>query len=593
MSQMPQLDNLDLDSTTKQNLELWLSPHTDTETKRAVQELIQYRPQEIVDAFYTTLSFGTGGLRGIMGVGSNRMNRYTVGAATQGLANYLNSIAQKGKTPSVFINYDSRLNSRLFAEEAARVFAANGVHVYIFKDIRPVALVSFACRYKKCDAAIMITASHNPPEYNGYKVYWNDGAQILPPHDQNIIKEVNKINDLSLIKSTLLTNPLIEWVGDEVDAAYLETIGKLQLYPQENKEHGKELKIVYTSLHGTGIKIIPRALAEWGFETVHPVEKQCIPDGTFPTVVSPNPEEPEALKMGTDVLLETGSDLLLATDPDADRVGVVVLHKGATIPLTGNQIACICLEHICQALTNQKRLPAKPAVIKTIVTTELFAAIANAYHITCFDVLTGFKYIAEKIHQWEQNPKSYQFIFGGEESYGYLLGTHARDKDAVVSCTLIAETALHVKLQNKTLVDMLNDIYKKYGIWREKLISVNFEESKAGKEQMKKTMQSLRESPLKTLLGTTITAIDDYLSQTTTIIESGKSKQILLPKSNVLTYHFADGTQIVIRPSGTEPKIKLYCSTHAQKFYSLEEGIEHCDVLADEYLRTFKIMCEK
>lgn len=578
--------NISLDETTKQNVERWLTENYDEDTKNQIRELLKNNPQEVIDSFYTNLSFGTGGLRGIMGVGSNRMNPYTVRAATQGLANYLNK--QLKKEISVLIGYDSRINSRLFAEETAKVLAANGIHAYLFEDLRPVPLISFGCRLKKCDAAVMITASHNPPQYNGYKVYWNDGGQVLPPHDQGMITEVNQITDTTQVKTTLLTHPLITTVGSEIDEAYIKAISTLQLYPEKNQEFGKTLTITYSSLHGTGITMVPKLLASWGFTQLHLVEKQKIPDGHFPTTPYPNPEEHAALKLGVEVMLETNSDLLLATDPDADRVGVVVNHHRNAIFLNGNQVACLCLEHICQGMKEQNKLPKKPAFVKTIVTTELFKAIAEGFGIPCFDVLTGFKYIAEKIHQWEQSPDGYQFIFGGEESYGYLLGTNSRDKDAVVSCALICEVALQAKLEKKTLVDKLNELYKKYGVYREKLFSLDLEESKAGKEQTKRIMQELRSSPPKTLLGTTILSIDDYQTSISTTLSNGKTTPLTLPKSNVLVFHLADDTKLVIRPSGTEPKIKLYCLTQNHHFYTLDEGIEHCDVLADEYLKTLK-----
>ena len=580
-------ESISLDDTTKKNVERWLTENYDEDTKNQIRELLEEHPQEVLDAFYTNLSFGTGGLRGIMGVGSNRMNVYTVRAATQGLANYLNK-QHPGKESSVLVGYDSRLNSKLFAEETAKVLAANGIRVHLFQELRPVPLVSFGCRLKKCDAAVMITASHNPPQYNGYKVYWNDGAQVLPPHDQGIINEVNKITDTAQVKTTLLTHQLISMLGSEVDEAYLKAALNLQLYPEQNKQFGNTLHVTYSNLHGTGITLVPKILASWGFTQVHIVEKQKEPDGNFPTTPHPNPEEHAALKLGVEVMLETHSDILLATDPDADRVGVVVNLKGGPIFFTGNQIACICLEHILEALKAQNKMPRRAAVIKTIVTSDLFKAISDAYGVACFDVLTGFKYIAEKIHQWEQDPNGYQYLFGGEESYGYLLGTNSRDKDAVISCALICEVALQAKQQDKTLVDKLNDLYNKYGVYRDKLISLNLEDSKAGKERMKSIMQQIRSTPLQSILGTPVVKIDDYQNSTSVTLSSGKTETLTLPKSNVLVYYLADGTKLVIRPSGTEPKIKLYCSTHKLKAYTLEETIEHCDVLADEYLKTIK-----
>lgn len=593
---MPSLSSdVDLELTTKLNLDLWLSGHYDEATKNAIRELLRKDPKELTDAFYTTLKFGTGGLRGIVGVGSNRMNVYTVRAATQGLATYLKKHFQGKIKPSVFIGYDSRLHSKLFAEEAAKVLAANDIGVYLLRELRPVPLVSFGCRWKKCQAAIMITASHNPPNYNGYKVYWENGAQVLPPHDQEIMNATAAIQDASQVKTALLTSPQITLLGPEVDAAYLKAIHSLQFYPEENKQKGAQLKVVYSNLHGTGITLVPAALTDWGFTRVHYVEKQKEPDGNFPTVTSANPEDASSLKQGIEALLETRSDLLLATDPDADRVGVTVNHKGAMISLTGNQIACLCLEHICEALTKQKKMPAHATFVTTIVSTDLFKVICEAYQVACFTVLTGFKYIGQLIEKWEQNPAEHHFIFAAEESYGYLLGTHTRDKDAITACALICEMALQAKLQGKTLVDKLNDLYKKYGVYREKLLSVKFDESKNGQEQMKAAMQRLRMHPPAKLLGTDILTLEDYKISTRIHLQADKTKResLTLPQSDVLCFHLKDGTKLVVRPSGTEPKIKLYCCVTNKGIYGIEEGIEHCDVLADEYLKAMNLLLKE
>lgn len=581
-------DRVSMDATTKRNVEQWLHGQYDEETKIAIRELLNSNSKEIIDAFYKNLTFGTGGLRGIMGVGSNRMNIYTVRAATQGLANYLNRCYPSGSN-SVMIGYDSRINSRKFAEESAQVLAANGIQVYLLNELRPVPLISFGCRYKHCQAAIIITASHNPPQYNGYKVYWNDGGQVLPPHDQGIIDEVNKITDNRMIKTTSLNDPLIVKMGKEVDDAFLEALDTLQLCPDDNKKQGHLLKLIYTNLHGTGITLVPEVLKRWGFTTLAYVEKQKPTNGHFPTVKVPNPEDPAALKMGTELLLETQSDILLATDPDCDRVGVVVNHKNNPIILTGNEIGCLCLEHICQMLTSSKRMPPKPAVIKSIVTTELFKAIADFYHVACFDVLTGFKYIAEKIREWETQKEGYQFIFGAEESFGYLLGTHSRDKDGVISCALIAEVALQAKLKDKTLIDKLYDLYKKYGVYRELLTTINFEDSKAGQDQMKAAMKQMRENPPRSILGTAVVSIADYLTSTITHPQDEKKESLKISKSDVLKLLLEDKTTIFIRPSGTEAKVKLYCGVYNAKPATIEEGIEHCDTLARDYSETLRI----
>lgn len=578
------------DPVTQKNVDLWLEGQYDEETKATIKQLLLEDPKQIIDAFFTNLTFGTGGLRGIMGVGTNRMNFYTVRAATQGLANYILKHPQKtDKEDAVFIGYDSRHHSREFAEETAKVLAGNGIKVYLFKDIRPTPLVSFACRYKKCTAAVMITASHNPPEYNGYKVYWSDGAQLVPPHDLGVIAEAARIVDPTQVKTVgSISHFLIEEVGTEIDEAYLEAIRTLQNYPQINQKEGHQLKIVYTSLHGTGITIVPNALKEWGFTQLAFVEPQIIADGSFPTVRVPNPEEHAALKLGIDVMQKTQSDLLIANDPDADRMGIAVAYKEEAVLLNGNQICALLLEHILEALTKQNRLPAKAAFIKTIGTTELFQAICNAYQRPCFNVLTGFKYIAEKIHEWEVLSDGYQFIFGGEESYGYLIGTYARDKDAVVCSALICELALQAKLDGKTLVDKLYDLYRKYGIYQEKLLSINFGETKEGKEQMTLGMQKLRASHLATIVDSPVIAIEDYETSVKFYLKTGQTEPITLPKSDVLLYWLEDGTKVMVRPSGTEPKVKIYCGLVEKSFNGISEGIETAKKRCDEVLLFMK-----
>jgi phosphomannomutase len=559
------------DLETKKNIDQWLQEDYDTATKTEIKKLLEISPETLADAFYTHLQFGTGGLRGIMGVGTNRMNGYTVRQATQGLANYLLKLYA---SPSIFIGFDSRLRSEEFAKEAAKVLASNGIRVYLGQDIRPSPWVSFGCRYKKCQAAIMITASHNPPEYNGYKVYWEDGAQILPPHDKNILAEINLISDLKQVKnSALLDDPLIVKVGQEIDEVYLNAIAHLQIDPDLNRKKGNILKIVYSSLHGTGITLVPKALRQAGFPQIFFVESQIMPDGLFPTLNTPNPEERSALKLGVERLKEVQADLLIATDPDADRVGVAVHHQNEVHFLNGNQIACLCLEYILA----KKELPSNATFIKTIGTTELFRAICQAYHRQCVDVLTGFKYIAEKIREWERDPKGPQFIFGGEESYGYLIGTETRDKDAVTASVLIAEVALSAKSQSKTLIDLLHDLYKKYGFYKEILVTLTFKDSKEGKEQMEKGMEKLRRESPKTLAGIEILCIEDYLSSQKKNLSTGCQEPLELPKSNVLRFHLRDGSTLMIRPSGTEPKIKIYCGVTKKTYESLASADEVCE----------------
>jgi phosphomannomutase len=556
------------DLTTQKNVDLWLDGQYDEATKSQIRQLLREDPKLIVDSFYTNLTFGTGGLRGLTGVGTNRMNVYTVRAATQGLANYIQ------KQPK---------------EQDKEHAVGNNIRVFLFKNIRPTPLVSFGCRYKKCLAAIMITASHNPPAYNGYKVYWSDGGQVIPPHDQGIIDEATKITDPSFVKMvSSLSNPLIQEIDTEIDDAYIRDITTLQNYPEVNRQYGHQLKSVYTSLHGTGITIVPRALQAWGFPIPTYVEPQIIPDGSFPTVNSPNPEEHAALKLGIDVMLETESDLLIATDPDADRMGIAVRHQGDAILLNGNQIVSICLEHICEALDQQKRWPERAGFVKSIATTELFQAICEAYQRPCFNVLTGFKYIAEKIHEWETLPDGYQYVFGGEESYGTLLGTFARDKDAVLASALISEVALQAKLQGKTLLDKLDDLYRKYGIYQEALLSVNFGETKEGKEQMASSMQHLREAHLDKVNDIPVVAVEDYQVSTKFYLATGKTEHLFLPVSDVILYWLADGSKVMIRPSGTEPKVKLYCGVVEKNFASIEEGLQTCKKHSDSLLQFMK-----
>ena len=578
------------DLTTQKNVDLWLNGQYDDETKDKIRKMLLDNPKDVIDAFFANLAFGTGGLRGIMGVGTNRMNFYTVRAATQGLANYIiKQPKEADNSHAVAIGYDSRFQSRQFAEETAKVLAGNGIRVFLFKDIRPTPLVSFACRYKHCLAAVMITASHNPPEYNGYKVYWSDGGQLVPPHDDGVIAEAAKITDPSMVKAVdTVSNPLIEEVETEIDEAYLKAINTLQHYPDVNRQKGNLLKVIYTSLHGTGITLVPRTLKEWGFSNLSFVDAQIIPDGSFPTVHSPNPEERAAMQLGIDALLQSQSDLLIATDPDADRMGVAVLHQGDAVLLNGNQINVILLEHVCEALFKQNRLPEKAAFIKTIGTTELFKAICDNYKRPSFNVLTGFKYIAEKIHEWETLPDGCQFIFGGEESYGYLLGTFSRDKDAVLCSALICEAALQAKLEKKTLIDKLYDLYKKYGIYQEKLLSINFGETKEGKEQMGVEMQKLRSSPLKEIAGIPVAAIEDYEVSTKYELKSGNTEHIPLPVSDVLLYWLEDGSKVMVRPSGTEPKVKIYCGLVQKQFNTIPEGIEVCLQRCNEILLFMK-----
>lgn len=547
---------------TKENIDLWLNGNFDDETKIAIRNLSE---EDLTNSFYTHLHFGTAGMRGLMGPGTNRMNKYTVRGATLGLANYL---LKTGKGPiSVLIGYDSRHHSQEFAIEAARVLAAKKIKVYLFEELRPVPLVSFGTRFKHCKAGIMITASHNPAEYNGYKVYWSDGGQVLPPHDKGIIDAVNAIASLDSIPLANEDDPLIEWVGPEIDLAYLDTIERLQQNPERNQQHGDELSIIYTPLHGAGITMVPKALAMWGFINLHVVEEQAVPDGDFSTVPVPNPEVREAMRLGIEALIARSADLLLATDPDTDRVGVAIQHNEEIVLLDGNQIAALCLEHVLSG-----PLPEKPAAIKSIVTTELLQAIADFYSVPLFNVLTGFKYIGEKMTAWEKD-KQHNFVFGAEESYGYLLGDYARDKDAVIACCLISEIALKAKLEGKTLLDKLHDLYKKYSVYRSKLASLNFGETQEGREQLTRSMERIRKQHPTHLLGNEIIEVQDFLKGA-----------MDLPKTDLIIYRLADGSKIAIRPSGTEPKVKIYAEVKSTPTSPVPLGIEHCDTIASEYL---------
>lgn len=542
-----------MDIKIAQKINSWLEEPFDLDTREQVKALIALSSKELEDSFYTDLSFGTGGLRGLMGVGTNRMNRYTIRKTTQGLANYLKK-EKPSKGLSVVIGFDNRLHSEEFAKEACYVLMQNGIDVFLCKKLRPTPYISFACRYCKADAAIMITASHNPKEYNGYKVYWQDGAQVVSPHDDGILQEIHKLKDFSI--QTTSHPGTLHWLEENLDVAYIKALQPLQNFPKENETFGKDLKIVYTSLHGTGITLVPKALADWGFSSVSLVTKQVVVDENFSTVQIPNPEKLEALTEGLSLLRTSSSDLLLATDPDADRLGVAVFHKGTPIVLSGNEIASICTEYLCQVRKNMQN----PAIVTTIVSTDLLRAICKGHKIPCFDVLTGFKYIGEKIHLWEQDPQAPSFLFGAEESYGYLYGSHARDKDAIVSCCLISEIALHYKRQGKTLVDFLHQLYQKYGVYQESSCSIDFAPGKEGSEAILNLMDHLRANPPLSLCDLKVVYREDYL-------QTEKTK---LPQSDVLLFKLEDGSKLIIRPSGTEPKLKIYISIHESLFQSVE-----------------------
>lgn len=572
-----------LDPLLLERIQSWIDGPVDSATKGEIGRLLEEDPEALQDAFFKDLSFGTGGMRGIMGVGSNRMNLYTIRKASQGLANYIKKLPEKKGGFSVFIGYDVRHNSKEFAQEAACVFLGNGIGVFLTEKVSPTPLVSFGCRYYDCALGVMITASHNPPEYNGFKVYWSDGCQVVFPHDKGIMDEVKKISSFEQI--TRADSPAnLHLVGDALDELYFSQMKKLALISREEK--GPSLKIVYTNLHGTGLHYVPRALKDRGFKTVFLVEKQKKLDGAFPCAPIPNPEDRESLALGIQEMLEKKGDLLLATDPDADRVAAVALDHGKPFALSGNQTACLCLQHI---LENSPNLPPNAAFIKSIVTTELFREIAEKHEKKCVDVLTGFKYIGEKIGEWERSFGGYQYIFGAEESYGYLLGTYVRDKDAISSACLIAEAALCLARKNKTLVDQLYFLYKTYGLYREKLLNLKYPETFEGHEKMKGVLKKLRTTPPLNIGQTPVSSIEDYLSGISHHLLSGEKKVLGLPKSDVLCFWLVDGSKIVIRPSGTEPKIKVYLEVVERGVENLPTSIQQ----ADEKLETLAASFQK
>lgn len=549
----------------------WLdSPVYDEKTKNAVRAMLNKEDKtELIDSFYQNLAFGTGGLRGIMGPGSNRMNIYTVGAATQGLANYLKKNFTDKKDISVVVGHDCRNNSRLFAETSANIFSANGIKVYLFDDMRPTPEVSFAIRHLGCQSGIIITASHNPKEYNGYKAYWDDGAQVLFPHDQGIIDEVNKVlpEDIKFKGN----NELIQIIGEEVDSEYLRQIKTLSIDPQVI-ERQKDLKIVYTPIHGTGMTLIPRSLKLWGFENVHCVPEQMIKDGNFPTVVSPNPENAEALTLALELAKSIDADIVMASDPDADRVGMACKNsKGEWVLVDGNQTCMIFLYYIISNRIAQNKMKGNEFIVKTIVTTELISEIARKNNIEMLDVYTGFKWIAREIRLREGKKK---YIGGGEESYGFLAEDFVRDKDAVSACCLIAEVAAWAKDNGKTLYQLLMDIYVEYGFSKEFTVNV-VKPGKSGAEEIKAMMENFRANPPKELGGSKVVLSKDYktLKQTDA---AGHVTDIDMPEpSNVLQYFTEDGGKVSVRPSGTEPKIKFYIEVKG------EMGCRNCFATAD------------
>jgi len=543
-----------MENQIKEKVNIWLNGNYDQATKDEILKLMQTNEKELFDAFYKDLEFGTGGLRGIMGVGTNRMNKYTVGFATQGFANYLKQ-QFPNKSLKVAVCFDSRNNSKYFAGITADIFSANGIFCYLFEELRPTPELSFAVRELQCDVGVMVTASHNPKEYNGYKAYWNDGAQLVPPHDINVIDEVTKITAVEEVKWERNPN-LVKIIGEEIDVLYLKQVHTLSF---SNKK--SQLKIVYTPLHGTGGTMVPKALNMWGFENVNMVEEQSLPDGDFPTVVSPNPEERTAMALALQKAKEIDADLILATDPDADRIAAAIKDlNGDYLLLNGNQTLILLTHYLLSQRKAQHKIDTTDFIVKTIVSTELIPKMAHDYQVTCFDVLTGFKYIAAIIREFEGKRK---YIGGGEESFGYLAGDFVRDKDAVSACCLFAEMAAKAIENKSTLYIELLKIYQQYGYYKEELLSIT-KKGKEGLEEIKQMMADFRKKPPIEINNSKVICIKDYLLQKTTNCITGKTETIDLPISDVLQFFTEDGTKISVRPSGTEPKIKYYFAVYSE-----------------------------
>jgi phosphoglucomutase len=564
----------------------WLNKEFNEETRNEVREMLEKDEKKLIDAFYQDLEFGTGGLRGIMGAGTNRMNIYTLGMATQGLSNYI--IKQCGQSAvRVAIAHDCRNNSRYFAETTANIFSANGFEVYLFDSLRPTPELSFAIRHYKCQSGVVITASHNPPEYNGYKAYWNDGGQVVAPHDDAIIDEVRKISSINDIKFNGKKDR-IKIIGKETDDMFLNEMHKISLNPEIIKKFSN-IPIVYTPIHGTGITLVPPALKMFGFRNIISVPEQDIIDGNFPTVKSPNPEEPDALKLAIKKAVETNAELVMATDPDADRLGLAVKNrKGEFILLNGNQTGVILIWYILSQFKERNKYKGNEYIIKTIVTSDLIERIAEGYNVEYFNVLTGFKFFAELIRENEGTKK---YIGGGEESYGFLPGDYVRDKDAVASCALAAEATAWAKSNGLSLFELLIDIYVKYGFYKEKLINI-VRKGKEGAGEIKAMMTGYRINPPENINNSRVIRVNDYETQVSHDILNGSKTKIDLIKSDVLQFFLADGTKISVRPSGTEPKIKFYFSVNIKlsssgKFEETEKILDKRiqDIISDMKLQ--------
>jgi phosphoglucomutase len=565
-----------IDPVTLSKAQSWLDGNVDAETKASIQKLIAENPTELVDSFYRDLEFGTGGLRGLMGVGTNRMNVYTVGMATQGLANYLLKCFP-GEEIKVAITHDSRINNTLFARTTADVLTANGIHVMYFREMRPTPMLSFAVRHFGCKSGVMITASHNPKEYNGYKAYWEDGAQVVAPHDNNIISEVQKITSFDLVNWSK-NDDLIHYIEEDFDAIYLDKVKGLSLAQAEIQSQ-KSMPIVFSPIHGASGKMVPAALKAFGFENVHLVKEQIEPDGTFPTVVYPNPEEAEALTLSIELGKQVGAELVLACDPDGDRYAAVVPNeKGEFELLNGNQTGTLLSYYLLSRWKEAKKLDGKQFMVNTIVTTELINEIAEGFGVKCFNVLTGFKNIAAIIRDLEGKET---FIGGGEESYGYLVGDFVRDKDGVSACAMVAEVIAYYKTQGKNVFRVLAEIYSQFAFYKESLISVT-KKGKDGAEQIQKLMSDFRTNPPTEMNGSEVVKIVDVKNSTITHVKTGLVEKLEMDKSNVMQFYLADGSKISARPSGTEPKIKYYFSVNAS--LSIPEDYRKIEIQLTEKL---------
>lgn len=544
-----------MDQLIQQKIDQWISGNYDQGVKDEIFRLQKGHPDELADAFYKNLEFGTGGLRGIMGVGTNRINKYTIGMATQGYANYLKKCF--GNQVSVAVAHDCRNNSRFFAETTASVFAANGIKVFLFEALRPTPELSYAIRHLKCQGGVVCTASHNPKEYNGYKAYWDDGAQMVSPHDENVILEVEKIASVDDVKwSGGESN--IDIIGKEIDESYLDMVAGLSVYPEICKAQ-HDLKIVYTPIHGTGITLVPQVLAKFGFDNVHIVDEQRVPDGNFPTVIYPNPEEKEAMSIGLAMARQLDADILLGTDPDSDRVAIGVKNnEGVWVLMNGNQTAVLAFNYLIEARKAKGVSMPNDMVVKTIVTTEMIDTIAKSNHIACYNVLTGFKWIAALIKEKEGKEN---YIIGGEESFGLMVGDQVRDKDAISAVALLCEMAAYEKNKGRSLYAKMVDLYVQYGMFKEDLISIT-KKGMNGAAEIAQMMQEYRNNPPATIGGVAVAELLDYELQLGKNLLTGKSWKIDLPKSNVLQFVLSDGTKISARPSGTEPKIKFYFSVN-------------------------------